>query len=30
MKKLGLENVAALAGGWDAWQKAGLPTDKSE
>jgi rhodanese-related sulfurtransferase len=30
MKKAGIENAAALLGGWDAWVKAGLPTDKSE
>jgi rhodanese-related sulfurtransferase len=30
LKKQGIENAAALAGGWDAWVKAGLPTETSE
>jgi 3-mercaptopyruvate sulfurtransferase SseA len=30
MKKAGIENTAALAGGWNAWQEAGLPTETSE
>jgi 3-mercaptopyruvate sulfurtransferase SseA len=30
MKKLGLENVGALIGGWAAWKEAGLPTEASE
>lgn len=30
MKKLGIENAAALVGGWDAWVAAGLPTEKTE
>jgi rhodanese-related sulfurtransferase len=30
MKKLGIENAAALVGGWDAWVAAGLPTESAE
>jgi rhodanese-related sulfurtransferase len=29
MKKQGLENAGALAGGWDAWVAAKLPTEAS-
>jgi 3-mercaptopyruvate sulfurtransferase SseA len=27
MKKHGIENAAALLGGWDEWQRAGLPRE---
>jgi rhodanese-related sulfurtransferase len=27
MKKQGIENAAALLGGWDEWKRAGLPTE---
>jgi len=27
MKKHGIENAAALLGGWDEWTRAGLPTE---
>jgi rhodanese-related sulfurtransferase len=27
LKKHGIENAAALLGGWDEWQRAGLPTE---
>jgi rhodanese-related sulfurtransferase len=30
LKKHGIENAAALLGGWDAWVKAGLPTEKED
>jgi 3-mercaptopyruvate sulfurtransferase SseA len=30
MKKVGIENTAALKGGWNAWTEAGLPTETSE
>jgi rhodanese-related sulfurtransferase len=30
MKKQGIEQAAALIGGWDAWVAAGLPTEESK
>jgi rhodanese-related sulfurtransferase len=30
LKEKGLENAAALLGGYDGWVKAGLPTEKEK
>jgi rhodanese-related sulfurtransferase len=30
LKKLGVENAAALLGGWDAWVGAKLPSESAE
>jgi 3-mercaptopyruvate sulfurtransferase SseA len=30
LKKIGIENAAALLGGWDGWVAAELPTESEE